>query len=155
MAITNMTLVKVASVTGIATVLMGLAARSKIETNIKTASFYKEALKVVRGHPAAVQLLGSPIRDGYINVGNSGENSIEGNRAHFTVPLKGQKQKGTLYLYTTKEDNDTEWTLSRIELAIANLPNKKLIVKSDENSSKFEVAVTNSKSGENSETPTK
>ncbi|ENN78257.1 uncharacterized protein LOC109536437 [Dendroctonus ponderosae] len=154
MTITNMTLVKVAAVGGIATVLMGFTARAKIENNIKTASFYKEALEQVRGHPAAVQLLGKPIRDGYINVGRSSENLIEGNKGHFTVPLKGQKQKGTMYLYTTKEDNDVEWTLSRIELAVANLPDKKLIVKNDENKQtiKLEVAVTDSKSVKNGET---
>lgn len=129
----NMTYIKIAGIGGIATAVMGYMARGKIQDNVKSATFYKEAMKLVRAHPAAVHLLGEPIKDGRIDVGNNRKNFIEGNRAQFEVPLKGPKQKGTMYILATKEDDDKEWSVNQLELETVNNLNKRLIVKRTSN----------------------
>lgn len=115
---------------GVATVVMGFLARGKIEDNVKSSPFYKNAIKLVRAHPAAVHLLGEPIKAGYIDVGNQRKNKIEGATAQFEVPLKGSKQKGNLFVYAVREgEGDAErWSLKKVELEVADRPNKKLLV---------------------------
>ncbi|XP_060536352.1 uncharacterized protein LOC132708199 [Cylas formicarius] len=131
MVVSNLTLVKIASITGMATATMGYLLRSKLNDKIKNAVFYKEALKTVRSHSAAVYLLGEPIKDKSIDVGNRNKNFFEDNVAQLEVPLKGSKQNGTLFLWAKKEEND--WLLTRIELEVENLKNKRLIIKKSEN----------------------
>lgn len=130
MTVSNATLMKIGVFGGVATVVMGFLARSKIEDNVKSSPFYKDALKLVRAHPAAVHLLGEPIKAGYIDVGNQRKNKIEGDNAEFEVPLKGSKQKGNLFIFAVKErEGDSEhWSLKRVELEVADRPNKKLVV---------------------------
>ncbi|XP_066245994.1 uncharacterized protein [Euwallacea similis] len=127
----NMKLVKIASIGGIATIIMGYAAQKKIESNVKTASFYKEALLLVRTHPAAVHLLGQPIKDGRINVSDESKNYIKGNVANFVVPIRGPKQTGTVFISAMKDKEGEEWKISRVELEAFNLHNKRLVVKSE------------------------
>ncbi|KAL1513117.1 hypothetical protein ABEB36_002579 [Hypothenemus hampei] len=123
------TLLKYSAIGGVATVIMGVLARGKIENNVKTAPFYKEAMKTLRGHAAAVYLLGEPIKDGKIDVGNNKKNFIDGNAAQFVVPLRGAKQRGIAYIYASKEDNDEQWSLSRIELEVNDRPDQRLVIK--------------------------
>ncbi|XP_050295080.1 cytochrome c oxidase assembly factor 1 homolog [Anthonomus grandis grandis] len=132
MTINNWTLVKIASIGGIATVALGYMTQVKIQNNITETSFFKESMKLVRSHPAAVHLFGEPIRVGRIDVGNNKKNFIDGNQAQFEVPLKAPKQKGTMFLYVKKKDEDLEWSLDKIELEFKNQPNKRLIIRKPE-----------------------
>nr|CAH7754596.1 unnamed protein product [Callosobruchus chinensis] len=81
MKLSTMTLVKIASIGGIATATMGILAKNKVTENIKQADFYKEALNTVRGHKGVVYLLGEPIRDLKIEVDDTERNYIKGNIA--------------------------------------------------------------------------
>ncbi|XP_066146246.1 uncharacterized protein [Euwallacea fornicatus] len=127
---TNMKLVKIASIGGIATIMMGYAAKNKIESNVKSAPFYNEALLLVRNHPAAVHLLGQPIKDGHINVSDQSKNYIKGNIANFVVPIRGPKQTGTMFISVMKEEGGEVWRINKVELEAFNLKDKRLVIKS-------------------------
>lgn len=130
MTINTMTLVKIGSIGGIATVTMGYLWKRKINQNVKETDFYKDALKTLRSHPGAVKLLGEPIKDNKsIDVGNSTKNFAINNKAQYEIPVSGSLQKGKLYLWAEKDDRD-KWIVNRIELELANDQSKRLLVKS-------------------------
>lgn len=130
MAISNMTLVKIGAVAGFATVTMGLLFRSKINANIKATDFYKDAMKTLRRHKGAVQLLGEPIKDTMIDIGNQKKNYANDNIAKYEVPVKGPKQRGTLYFWAERKNPESSWNVYRIELEVANDSSKRLLIKS-------------------------
>lgn len=127
MRVNNMTLVKIGAIGGMLTVSMGLAARFKINENIKKAEYYKDALKTVRTNKGAVYLLGEPMKDGRVDIGNSEKNFTKDDKAQYEVPVKGPKQKGMIYFWAAKQD--TEWVVKRIELGLQNEPNRRLLIK--------------------------
>ncbi|KAF7279804.1 hypothetical protein GWI33_006728 [Rhynchophorus ferrugineus] len=129
-----MTLVKIAAVGGVATVTMGFMARSKIESNIKNSPICKEALKLVRTHPPAITLLGEPIKARSIDIDDREKNNVQENKAHFAVPLRGSKQKGTVYFWATRSNLEDPWAVTKVELEVENVPNKRLIIKNVEKS---------------------
>lgn len=122
-----MTLVKIGAIGGMLTVSMGLAARFKISENIKKTEYYKDALKTVRTNKGAVYLLGEPMKDGRVDIGNSEKNFTKDDKAQYEVPVKGPKQKGMIYFWAAKQD--TEWVVKRIELGLQNEPNRRLLIK--------------------------
>lgn len=125
-----MTLVKIGALGGIATVTMGLLFQGKINSNIKATEFYKDALKTLRSHKGAVHLLGEPIKDAMIDIGNEEKNYAKENAAKYEVPVRGPKQRGTLYFWAEKNNPESSWNVYRIELAMANDPSKRLLIKS-------------------------
>jgi cytochrome c oxidase assembly factor 1 len=127
MRVNNMTLVKIGAIGGMLTVSMGLAARFKISENIKKTEYYKDALKTVRTNKGAVYLLGEPMKDGRVDIGNSEKNFTKDDKAQYEVPIKGPKQKGMIYFWAAKQD--TEWVVKRIELGLQNEPNRRLLIK--------------------------
>ncbi|CAH1364762.1 hypothetical protein MTP99_001125 [Tenebrio molitor] len=127
MRVNNMTLVKIGAIGGMLTVSMGLAARFKISENIKKTEYYKDALKTVRTNKGAVYLLGEPMKDGRVDIGNSEKNFTKDDKAQYEVPVKGPKQKGMIYFWAAKQD--TEWVVKRIELGLQNEPNRRLLIK--------------------------
>lgn len=130
-----MTLVKIAAVTGIATVAMGYAARMKISNNICQTEYYKEALKTVRSHKGAVNLLGEPIKDRQVDVGNEEQNYTKNLSAHYEVPVKGAKERGTVHFWAERKSQDDKWLVTRIELGLKNDPSRRLLIKSEEKQS--------------------
>lgn len=133
MGISNMTLVKIAAVTGIATITMGYAARANIVNNVRQTGYYKEALKTVRSHKGAVYLLGEPIKDRLINIGDQEKNYTKPLSAHYEIPVKGTKQKGIVYFWAQRKSEEDEWFVSRIELGLNDDLTRRLLIKTDEN----------------------
>ncbi|XP_056645955.1 uncharacterized protein LOC130451150 [Diorhabda sublineata] len=129
MTLSNMTLVKIGAVGGVATVTMGLLYKNQINYNVKHTDFYKDALKTLRTHRGAVYLLGEPIKDRMINVGDVKTNFVQDYTAQYKVPVKGSKQSGYLYFWAEKHDSN-KWDVVRMELELDKEPNKRLLIKS-------------------------
>uniref|UniRef100_V5FWA7 Cytochrome c oxidase assembly protein n=1 Tax=Anoplophora glabripennis TaxID=217634 RepID=V5FWA7_ANOGL len=104
--------------------------KGKINANIKATEFYKDALKTLRSHKAAVHLLGEPIKDAMIDIGNEKKNYAKENVAKYEVPVKGPKQRGTLYFWAERKNPESNWNVYRIELEVANDSTKRLLLKS-------------------------
>ncbi|KAJ8930976.1 hypothetical protein NQ314_016173 [Rhamnusium bicolor] len=130
MGISNITLVKIGAIGGVATVTMGLLLEGKIQNNIKATEYYKDALRTLRSHKGAVYLLGEPIKDKGIDIRNENKNYTKQNIASYEVPIVGSKQKGILYFSAERENCDSSWIVNRIELELANDSTRRLLIKS-------------------------
>lgn len=131
-------LIKVAAVTSIATVTMGFIARNKISDNVKKTEFFKEAMVNLRKHKGAVSLLGEPIKDLTIQIGDLSKNLITDTKAQYEVPLNGSKTNGKLYLWAERENTESSWIVSRIELELHNEPYRRLLIKGTHNHKELE-----------------
>lgn len=81
---------------------------------IKSSEVYRGALKVVQTHPAAVERLGEPIKDGWFVTGNI-KVDAGGGQADFNFPVSGPKGSGTLYVRAVSPDGT--WMYERLDLA--------------------------------------
>jgi TonB family protein len=80
---------------------------------IKSSEVYQGALKAAQAHPAAVERLGEPIKDGWFVKGNIKLDGTGGN-ADFEVPVSGPKGSGTLYVRAVSPDG--AWMYERLDL---------------------------------------
>lgn len=124
------TLLTVATGATIATTGMGFMFKGKIINNVKETEFYKEAIADLRRHKGAASLLGEPIKDASIKVGDLSTNFTNETNAQYEVLVYGSKQKGKLYFWAQKEQNENKWIVSRIELQLDNEPYRRLLIKS-------------------------
>lgn len=127
----NIKLVKIATIGGLATITMGLAYQWKLNDNIRQTEYYKEALLTLRSHKPAVYLLGEPIKVGTIDVTDEEKNYTKQKEARYEVPVKGPKDKGNLIFLAEKLEGD-KWVVKRIELQLNSDRGKRLIVKKHE-----------------------
>ncbi|HEX8149480.1 MAG TPA: cytochrome c oxidase assembly factor Coa1 family protein [Pyrinomonadaceae bacterium] len=81
---------------------------------IRSSEVYQGALKVAQTHPAAVERLGEPIRDGWLVKGNVKFDGNGGN-ANFEIPVSGPKGSGTLHVRAVSPDG--AWMYERLDLA--------------------------------------
>jgi Cytochrome oxidase complex assembly protein 1 len=68
---------------------------------IKSTDPYKDALSRAKMHPAVIEALGSPIKEGFFVSGNTNVNGASGD-ANLAIPISGPKGKGTIYAKATK-----------------------------------------------------
>lgn len=127
----NINLVKYAAIGGVATVAMGWLYRWKIHDNIKETVYYREALQTLRSHKPAVHLLGEPIKVGNVDIDNLEKNYTRQQEARYEVPVKGPKDRGTLF-FRAKKLSDNQWVVSRIELQLKSDVNRRLVIKKDD-----------------------
>ena len=67
---------------------------------MKTSGGYQEALSAARADPAAVQALGTPIKDGWFPTGHVESGGTTG-QSDLAIPVSGPKAGGTLYVRAT------------------------------------------------------
>jgi TonB family protein len=80
---------------------------------VKSSDVYKGALQRAQSNPAAVSLLGEPIKDGWLVKGNVQFTGGSGS-ANFEIPLSGPKNSGTLYVRAVNEGG--AWMYERLDL---------------------------------------
>ncbi len=68
---------------------------------IKSTDPYKDAFAKARIHPAVIEALGSPIKEGFFVSGNTSVNGATG-EANLSIPISGPKGKGTIYVKAEK-----------------------------------------------------
>ena len=81
---------------------------------IKSSEVYQGALKAARAHPAAVERLGEPIKDGWLVQGNV-KSDGGGGSANFEIPVSGPKGSGTLHVRAVRPDD--AWMYERLDLS--------------------------------------
>ena len=82
---------------------------------IKSSDVYQGALKVAQTHPAAIQRLGEPIKDGWFVSGNVNYTNGSGN-ANFDIPVSGPKGSGTLRVRAVNPSG--AWMYEKLELSV-------------------------------------
>ena len=106
-----------------------LLMRSTLRDRVRKQDYYKEALKILRAHSGAVHILGEPIKDLGFDISDR-YNSCNDQKAQFDICLKGSKERGHMFFWADKVDD--KWTITRIELAPNNEPDRRLLVKKTE-----------------------
>jgi TonB family protein len=82
---------------------------------MKSSEVYQGALKAAQAHPAAVERLGEPIKDGWFVKGNIKLNAAGGS-ANLEIPVSGPKKTGTLLVRAVSPDGS--WMYERLDLAV-------------------------------------
>jgi hypothetical protein len=83
---------------------------------VKSTDVYKDALARAKAHPAVVEVLGSPVTEGFLVSGNTNVNSASG-EANLSIPIAGPKGKGTIYVAARKSLG--QWKYSGLVFEIA------------------------------------
>lgn len=125
----NIKLIKIAAFGGLATVTMGMAYYQKVNDNIRKTDYYREALQTLRSHKPAVHLLGEPIKVGWVDIDDQERNYTRQREARYEVPVKGPKQKGTMFFWAERPSETDKWVVSRIELQLKGDESRRLIIK--------------------------
>lgn len=82
---------------------------------IKSSEVVKDGFRRAQENPDAVLALGEPIKQGWWISGSINTSGPTGN-ADVSLPLKGPKGKGTLYIVAYKEAG--EWNYERLEVEV-------------------------------------
>jgi hypothetical protein len=80
---------------------------------IKSSDVYQGALRAAQRHPAAIQRLGEPIKDGWFVQGNINYTNGSGN-ANFDIPVSGPKGSGTLHVSAVNPSG--AWMYEKLDL---------------------------------------
>jgi hypothetical protein len=88
---------------------------SLVEHSFKSSGGYQQALALVRSDPAAIQALGTPIKDGWFPTGHV-DSSGAGGSSDLAIPVSGPNGGGTLYVRATRDMGD--WRLTRAVLKV-------------------------------------
>jgi cytochrome c oxidase assembly factor 1 len=129
--VSNKTLAKIAAYGGLLVASTGMLVHWKLQARLKDSEFHKEAMKILRNHRPSVSLLGEPIKSGNVDIGNTTTNVCDATHAQLEIPVKGPKNKGTLFFWAERVDPEQKWNVYRMELGLKNDPNRRLLVKND------------------------
>ncbi|XP_046399549.1 uncharacterized protein LOC124166016 [Ischnura elegans] len=124
----NKTLYKIAMYGAVFTASSGFYFYWKIQNNIKNSEYFTSAMKILRSHKPAVYLLGEPIKAGRLDLNDRERNFCDGSLAKFEVPVKGPKDKGTLYFSAVRIEPENRWEVSEMELELAKDSSRRLRV---------------------------
>ena len=81
---------------------------------IRASEPYSEAIAAAQANPDVKAQFGEPIEAGFWSNGNIEINNASG-KASLTIPIKGPKQSGTIYVEATKAAG--KWEYSTLEVA--------------------------------------
>lgn len=81
--------------------------------------------------PGAVRMLGEPITEHGFDVGDNEKNFVERQKARLQVSVKGPKDKAYMFFWAEKPDEQGQWLIRRMELALKSAPDKLLLIKKE------------------------
>lgn len=125
---------KIAAVTGFIVAGTGYAFRFKIQNNVYESEVYKDALKSFHNHKKALELLGSPVKEGRVNISDEKAYGTRDNIGWITVPLYGSQRKGELRIELSMDPQSKEtkkYNIYKLELKVNDMPNKVFVLKDD------------------------
>ena len=82
---------------------------------MKSSDVYQGALKVAQTHPAAIERLGEPVKDGWLVTG-SVKYGGTGGSANLEIPVSGPKKSGTLHVRAVSPEGS--WMYERLDLSV-------------------------------------
>jgi hypothetical protein len=83
---------------------------------LKSTDVYKGALARARVNSVVIEVLGSPITEGFLISGNTNVNGASG-EANLSIPISGPKGKGTIYVAANKSLGRWNYTGLVVEIA--------------------------------------
>ncbi len=88
---------------------------------MKSTDAYKMALARAKSDPAVIEVLGSPITDGWFMTGKTNVQGTAG-EADIGIPISGPKGKGTIYAVATKSAG--RWNYTTLEVEVNGRPER-------------------------------
>ncbi len=88
---------------------------------IRSSDVYQSAMDRALSHPEVLEVLGEPVKPGFIVTGSINVNGPEG-EAEFGVPLRGSIENGTLHVTAYKRSG--QWIYEVLELELPGLPRR-------------------------------
>ncbi len=85
-----------------------------ISSAIKGSPAYQATFEALRSHPEAIAALGEPIVPAFITTGSAGGSS----HANLSIPVKGPKGRGRVYVQAIQEEGSAEWTYFQWDLVL-------------------------------------
>lgn len=76
-------------------------------------------------------MLGEPITEHGFDVGDNEKNYVTKQEARLQVSVKGPNDKGYLFFWAEKPDEQSAWLIQRMELALKSTPGKLLLIKKE------------------------
>lgn len=86
-------------------------------TMITSSQPYQDAVSMARQNTQVQQILGTPIEEGWLVMGNietSGLGANSSGMADLSIPIYGPASEGSLYVYATKQAG--QWTMHEVTL---------------------------------------
>ena len=83
---------------------------------VKSTDVYKDALARARVNPSVIEMIGSPIKEGFLVSGNTNVNGASG-EANLSIPISGPKGKGTIYVAASKSLGRWDYSGLIVEIA--------------------------------------
>lgn len=123
------TLARTAAIGGFVVIGSSFYFKSRIQQGIKQSEYFKESLRILRSHRGIAYLLGEPIRDGNLDLGDNVNNFCTGKEAQFQVPVTGPKKSGTLYLWASRPEYSDKWNVDRLELGLTDDPGRRVLLR--------------------------
>ncbi|KAH6941959.1 hypothetical protein HPB50_025679 [Hyalomma asiaticum] len=121
-------LMQIAGFAGIGLVGCSFWFKNYLAGKMTELEYYKAAVSTLRGNAAAMRLLGEPLKERRIDIGDSAGTRTRPHRAQMKVPVQGSKQQGVLYLWAERPALDMPWELLRLELGLEMHKDKRLLV---------------------------
>uniref|UniRef100_G3MT48 Cytochrome c oxidase assembly factor 1 homolog n=1 Tax=Amblyomma maculatum TaxID=34609 RepID=G3MT48_AMBMU len=121
-------LVRAVGIAGIGIVCSSFWFKQYLTDKMTDLDYYKNAMATLRGSSAAMKLLGEPVKEHRIDIGDTASTTTRPHRAQMKVPVQGSKQSGELYLWAERHALDVPWELLRLELSLEQHKDKRLLV---------------------------
>lgn len=121
-------LAKAASIGGVLVIGSAYYFKNRIQDGLRSSEYYKESLRILREHRGIAHLMGEPIREGKLDLGDNENNFCTGTEAQFQVPVKGTKKTGILYLWASRSEAGEKWNVDRLELGFKEEPGRRILI---------------------------
>ncbi|XP_074656415.1 cytochrome c oxidase assembly factor 1 homolog [Tubulanus polymorphus] len=111
-------LTKIALFGGIITVGTGAAVMERIQYRLRHEDHYKKSVTLLQNYQPATNYLGGPVGCGRLDLRTKGLNQISTCEAKLTIPVKGQKDNGTLYSKCSRNSIEENWEVDELVIEI-------------------------------------
>ncbi|CAG0886353.1 unnamed protein product [Darwinula stevensoni] len=111
----------------VAVIATGLYLERRIQLKFSNEEYFRKSMKMLRESVSANIVMDQPIWSGRVNLRDE-FNYANGLKAKIAIPVKGPKDRGTLYVWAERPDYKDEWTITRLELGLKSEPEKRLLI---------------------------
>ncbi|XP_028402858.1 uncharacterized protein LOC114525655 [Dendronephthya gigantea] len=101
------------------------------QANLASGGYYQLTIDVVKNHQQTNDILGSPLRFAYMNLGRR-DIQITKDKAQIVVPIKGSKRSGNVFSKSSKKNE--RWHLDHVEVEVNQSGGRRIKILSDEQS---------------------
>ncbi|XP_048238394.1 uncharacterized protein LOC124142995 [Haliotis rufescens] len=90
----------------------------KIQERFRKEDYYRIPMKMLRQYQPAVEAFGQPIVSKRLDLGDTQHNRVDGLNASLLIPVKGPKDKGSLYIQASRLSGKDSWAVDQLDLEL-------------------------------------